>query len=169
MRMKFSKKFLSCILSMMLIVAMAFATGCGNKEGGNDAAGTGTVAGTETGADTSTDTDVETGTDANTDVTVLGEGATTFNVTVTDKDGNETKFEIHTDKETVGAALLELELIAGEEGAYGLYIKQVNGITADYDVDKTYWAFYIDGEYAMSGADTTTITEGSTYSFKVEK
>ena len=181
MRMKFSKKFLSCILSMMLIVAMAFATGCGNKGGGNDTAGTGNVTGTETGADTSTDTSTDADTDASADksddasadvdtgVTVLGEGATTFNVTVTDKDGNETQFEIHTDKETVGAALLELELIAGEEGAYGLYIKQVNGITADYDVDQTYWAFYIDGEYAMSGADTTTITEGSTYSFKVEK
>ena len=185
MRMKFSKKFLSCILSMMLIVAMAFATGCGNKEGGNDAAGTGAETSTNTNVDTSTDANTDTSTDADTDastdtsddastdantgVTVLGEGATTFNVTVTDKDGNETQFEIHTDKETVGEALLELELIAGEEGAYGLFIKQVNGITADYDVDQTYWAFYVDGEYAMTGVDATDIAEGSQYMFKVEK
>ena len=86
-----------------------------------------------------------------------------------DKDGNETNFEIHTDKEIVGEALLDLELIAGDEGEFGLYVKTVNGITADYDVDQTYWAFYVDGEYAMSGVDATTIEDGMTYAFKVEK
>ena len=63
----------------------------------------------------------------------------------------------------------DLELIAGEEGEFGLYVKTVNGITADYDVDQTYWAFYVDGEYAMSGVDVTTIEEGKTYALKVEK
>ena len=102
-------------------------------------------------------------------VEVLGEGQTMFLFTVVDKDGNETNFEIHTDKETVGEALLDLELIAGEDGEFGLYVKEVNGIIADYDVDQTYWAFYVDGEYAMSGVDATTIEEGKTYAFKVEK
>ena len=45
----------------------------------------------------------------------------------------------------------------------------VNGITADYNVDGTYWAFYIDGEYAMTGVDVTDITAGSAYAMKVEK
>ena len=88
---------------------------------------------------------------------------------VVDGEGNETVFEIHTDKETVGEVLLDLGLIEGEEGAYGLYVKTVNGITVDYDKDKAYWAFYVNGEYAVSGVDTTAITEGDTYSFKVEK
>lgn len=100
---------------------------------------------------------------------VLGEGQTMFLFAVVDKDGNETNFEIHTDKETVGEALLDLELIAGEDGEFGLYVKTVNGITADYDVDQTYWAFYVDGEYAMSGVDATTVEDGKTYAFKVEK
>ena len=100
---------------------------------------------------------------------VLGEGQTQFMFTVVDKDGNATNFEIHTDKETVGDALLEVELIAGEESEYGLFVKTVNGITADYDVDQTYWAFYINDEYASSGVDTTAIEDGKTYSFKVEK
>ena len=69
----------------------------------------------------------------------------------------------------MGEALQELELIDGEEGPYGLYVKTVNGITADFDKYKEYWAFYIDGEYAMSGVDKTEIEAGSTYSFKVEK
>lgn len=102
-------------------------------------------------------------------VTIVGEGAVQFAFTVVDKDGNETAFEIHTDKEIVGEALLDLELIAGDDGAYGLYVKTVNGITADYDTDQTYWAFYVDGEYATSGVDTTPIEEGKTYTFKVEK
>lgn len=40
------------------------------------------------------------------------------------KHEKETKFEIHTDKETVGAALLELDLIAGDDSEYGLYEKR---------------------------------------------
>lgn len=156
MKMRFTKNKWSFILCMVLIVAMALTTGCGKKDTGADAGQASSQSQTESG---STEADVK----------VLGEGATVFYVTVTDKDDNETKFEIHTDEEMVGAALLEHGLIAGEESAYGLFIKEVNGITADYDVDGTYWAFYIDGEYAMSGADTTPVTAGSTYAFKVEK
>lgn len=103
------------------------------------------------------------------EVTVLGEGETKFLFSVMDKEGNETKFEICTNKEMVGEALLDLGLISGDEGEFGLYIKEVNGITADYDIDQTYWAFYINGEYATSGADTTAIEEGAEYLLKVEK
>ncbi len=99
----------------------------------------------------------------------IGEGDTKFTLTVTDGNGVETLFEISTDKTTVGEALLELDLISGENGPYGIYIKSVNGITADFDKDGTYWAFYIDGEYAMSGVDTTDIEDGHSYALKVEK
>lgn len=92
-----------------------------------------------------------------------------FTFIVVDKNGNETTFNLSTDKSTVGDALLEEGLIEGEPGAYGLYVKKVNGIVADYDTDKTYWAFYINGEYAFSGVDATPVEEGATYSFKVEK
>ncbi|MBO5450338.1 MAG: DUF4430 domain-containing protein [Lachnospiraceae bacterium] len=148
-----NKKFFSLLLCMMLTVAMAFSTtGCSgnNKE-----------------SDAQTETQIEA--DAQTDVTVLGEGQTVFTFHVTDADGNETNFEIHTDKETVGDALLELDLIAGEDSEYGLYVKTVNGITTDYDKDQTYWAFYVNGEYAQTGVDSTNVTAGDTYSFKVEK
>ena len=95
--------------------------------------------------------------------TELGEGSKTmiFKVEVED---NSVTFTIHTDAETVGEALLDLGLIEGEDGQWGLYIKKVNGMTADYDIDQTYWAFYINGEYAMSGVDFTPITEGEIYS-----
>ena len=92
----------------------------------------------------------------------LGSGAKCAVVEVKVEEKSVT-FTINTDKSTVGEALLEHDLIDGEEGPYGIYIKAVNGITADYDVDKSYWAFYIDGNYATSGVDTTPLTEGETY------
>lgn len=175
MRMKQIKKSLSLIFCMMLIVAMAlFTSGCNDKT-----AETSVTQEVENPIDVeetaeTTETEVQTEESQNeevseAEVTVLGEGKTQFLFTVVDKDGVETAFEIHTDKETVGDALLTLELIAGEEGEFGLYVKTVNGIVADYDVDATYWAFYVNGEYAMSGVDTTNIEEGAAYMFKVEK
>lgn len=155
MQMKCRKKLLSLIFSMALIVAMALATtGC------NDSADNGVPSGEGTEANVRTNVQSESN--------QLGEGSTKFIFTVVDKEGNETRFEIHTDKETVGEALTELELIAGEESDYGLYVKTVNGITADYDKDGVYWAFYVNGEYAQTGVDSAAITEGDTYSFKVE-
>ena len=134
-----------------------------------------TEADVQTGTETETDADAQTSEDAQADdgaqadAQELGEGETEFTFSVVDQDGNESQFVIHTDKETVGEALLELGLIAGDESEYGLYVKTVNGITADYDVDKTYWAFYVNGEYAEKGVDSTPVTAGDNYSFKVEK
>ena len=145
-----TKKLFSMLLCMVLIVAMAlFTTGCAEKTETNS-----------TPSDTQITTDL---------ITVKGEGQTVFSFSVVDKDGNETPFEIHTDKQIVGEALLDCQLIEGEEGPYGLYVKTVNSITADYDVDGTYWAFYINGDYAMTGVDATEITAGDFYTFKVEK
>lgn len=93
----------------------------------------------------------------------------TFTVTVVDEEGNETAFEIETTKKMVGDALMEEGLLEGEESQYGLYIKAVNGIVADYETTGTYWAFYIDGEYALTGVDQTEIEEGVSYMLKIEK
>ena len=97
--------------------------------------------------------------------TVVGEGQNVFSFTVVDLEGQETAYEIHTDETTVGAALLALGLIEGEDGQYGLYVTAVNGIVADYQVDRTYWGFYVDGEYALTGVDSTEIVADSVYSF----
>ena len=94
--------------------------------------------------------------------TEIGEGAKTVQVEVKAGDKSVT-FTVHTDKETLGDALLEHNLIAGEEGAYGLYVKLVNGIEADYDKDGTYWALYKNGEMMMVGVDGAVITDGEYY------
>ena len=100
--------------------------------------------------------------------TEFGEGKTPLKVIV--KAGEQSViFTINTDKKTVGEALLEHKLIEGEQGDYGLYIKSVNGILADYDADKTYWAFYEGEEYAAASVDVTNITEGVTYKLERTK
>jgi len=72
-------------------------------------------------------------------------------------------FTIHTDGTTLRQALEENSLIAGDESDYGLYVKTVDGMTADYDADGLYWAFYKSGEYLMTGVDTTEIADGEQY------
>lgn len=147
MQKKHKRNPLTFLLCMALIAAMpVMAAGCSEKE----------------------DASVSASVSENSEYQVLGQGETEFTFLVVDTEGNETGYEIHTDEAVVGDALLELELIAGDESEYGLYVKTVNGITLDYDTDGKYWAFYIDGEYAVSGVDTTDITEGAVYAFKAE-
>ncbi|MBQ4094980.1 MAG: DUF4430 domain-containing protein [Oscillospiraceae bacterium] len=103
-----------------------------------------------------------------TDNTVLGEGDTSFVFEVTGTDGNTASFTINTNEKTVGDALSKLGLIEGDDTEFGLYVKTVNGTTLDFDKDGKYWAFYIDGEYAMTGVDSTDIDETSVYEFRAE-
>ena len=101
------------------------------------------------------------------DVT-LGDGATTVigKVVAGEKIVTVT---LKTDEKTLGEALFAEGLITGEAGPYGLYVKTVNGIFADYDTDGTYWALYINDEYAVTGVDTTPIEQGAVYKLAKEK
>ena len=74
-------------------------------------------------------------------------------------------FTIKTDKEMLGDALNEHSLLEGEDGLYS----KVNGIMADWNVDMSYWGFYVNGEYAMTGLDDTPIDETARYSLVYTK
>ena len=95
----------------------------------------------------------------------IGQGATVFVFEVTDNNGDMKIWNVHTDEATVGAALLDVGLIEGIMFDFGLMVSHVNGIKADFTEDGAYWAFFINGEMAMAGVDTTDIEEGVTYSF----
>ena len=103
------------------------------------------------------------------DGATIGEGAKSFTTEVVDKDGGKVTFTVKTDADTVGKALLDQGVIAGEDSSYGLYVKTVNGTTLDYDTDGMYWAFYINGEYAQTGVDATGVEDGAVYAFRAEK
>jgi len=98
----------------------------------------------------------------------IGEGENNFIFTVVTADGSQMVFNISTNKKTVGEALKEHKLIDGEDGQFGLYVKTVNSVSYDYDKDGKYWAFYVNGEYALSGVDKTEIKKGDSYMFKAE-
>ena len=95
--------------------------------------------------------------------------AVSFTVVVTDLEGNETTFAYTSDAASVGDALVAEGLVEGHEASYGLYIDSVNGIAADWDKDQTYWAFYINGEYATTGIGETPITADATYNLTLTK
>jgi len=160
-------RFFALLLCIVLIAATAlFANGCSESkttESPETADSENVQVTDDAAADTSEDASDEAG-----GVKTLGEGETEFSLTVVDKDGNEEAFVIKTDEKTVGDALVKLGLVEGDVGEFGLYVKKVNGIEADFDKDQTYWAFYINGEYAMSGVDSTDIEAGAEYCLKVE-
>lgn len=95
--------------------------------------------------------------------------AVPFKVVVTDLEGNETTFEYTAKAASVGEALVAEGLIEAHEASFGLYIDAVNGIAADWDKDQTYWAFYINGDYATTGIGETPITADATYGLTLSK
>ena len=96
--------------------------------------------------------------------TAFGKGAKTITLTVNVKE-NSVEFTINTDEDILGDALIAHKLIEGEKGSYGLYVKKVNGITADYDIDHSYWSLSKNGGYMNTGVDSTKIKDGETYEF----
>jgi len=96
---------------------------------------------------------------------VTNGGTKEFTFEVTDNDGNVTSQTVRTEETTVGAALVEAGLIEGDDSDFGLMVHHVNGLRADYVLDGAWWAFYIDGEMAMAGVDSTDIEEGVIYAF----
>ena len=170
------KSVLKTVISMLLIAAMVMVmAGCQKKDASvsSVAAEASVEASTEASVEASTEASVEEATEASTEASVEEPAeeakSASFKFVVVDADGNETPFEITTEKATVGEALLDEGLIEGTDSAYGLYVTKVNGIEAVYETDGTYWAFYINGEYASTGVDSTNVEDGATYMFKVEK
>ena len=103
-----------------------------------------------------------------TENTTLGEGKTSFTLEVCVGE-SKVVFSLSTNETMLDKALLNLGIIEGKDDKYGLYIEKVNGILADYNIDQTYWALYINGEYAMTGISSTEITKGATYKLSREK
>ena len=92
-----------------------------------------------------------------------GKGAS-ITVEVTHADQTVKTFEYTTEAEHLGEVLLDEGLVEGYEGEYGLVIEVVDGEQAIYEEDGAYWSLLINGEYAQTGADSTDVEDGSTYS-----
>ena len=97
-------------------------------------------------------------------------GAATISVTVTHGDGTSKVFNIETrEGATLRSALESVDLISGDEGQYGLYVKIVDGERADYDADGAFWGFYQDGQYMMDSVDLAKVKDGDAFEIRYEK
>ena len=89
-------------------------------------------------------------------------GAKAITVTVVHSDGTEKVFNYNTDAEKLGAYLEEQGLIESQGADAGMF-HTVDGEKADWNVNQSYWAFYLGEDYAMTGIYDTDITDGGVY------
>ena len=90
-------------------------------------------------------------------------------ILISDKDGNNIfSGDVETEAMYLIDALNETENVnvVFENGPYGAYITEINGIKQE---DGYYWTYYINDEYASVGASSCEIEDGKVYSFKIEK
>lgn len=89
--------------------------------------------------------------------TTLGEGARTVTVKIEAEEKTVT-LTVKTDEETLGAALFSLGLLNDAS-----FFNVCNGMTADWDKDKAYWAFYVGDATTMAAYgvnDAKAVTAG---------
>ena len=92
----------------------------------------------------------------------FGDGAKTIEIEV--KAGEQSvTFTVKTDAENLEDALVEHEIIAGEQSEFGLMIDTVNGIRADYTLDGAWWQICKNGVGLNTGASSELIEDGSHY------
>ena len=98
----------------------------------------------------------------------FGEGEKTIQVEVKADDKSIT-FTINTNATTLADALIENNLVEGDMDQYGLYIKRVNGILADYNIDGSWWGLEKNGEMCMTSASGIEIATGEHYELVYSK
>lgn len=139
------KRTLLFTLTLLMLVMSLFIVSCVDKDGG----GSGDMLYTED--------------------TTLGKGNTTFTLIVEHINDKKVTFTINTDKTILSDALVEVGILEGHDSTYGLYIDAVNGVTHDFNTDKTYWAIYEGEAYASTGIDGITIVNDATYKLVASK
>lgn len=93
------------------------------------------------------------------------QGAKSITIEVVDNNGASTVYDVHTDAEYLRQAMEEAKGLefSGAESEYGMMVETVNGITADYNVDQSYWGFFVNGEYCNYGIETQPVTDGDAF------
>lgn len=90
------------------------------------------------------------------------EGEKNITVTVVHGDASEKVFEYNTDEEYLAPVITSDGLAEGDDGEYGLFIKTVDGETAD-DTKEEWWCITQDGEPAQTSASELVIEDGDKF------
>lgn len=93
------------------------------------------------------------------------EGAKSITIEVVDNEANSTVYDVNTDAEYLRQAMEEADGLefSGTESEFGLMVDTVNGVTADWNVDQSYWSFWINGNYCEYGIDSQPVTDGDAF------
>lgn len=99
------------------------------------------------------------------------EGGKSITIEVVDNNADSTVYDLHTDAEYLRQAMEETKGLefSGTESEYGLMVETVNGVTADWNTDRSYWAFYVNGEYCNYGIDTQPVADGDAFQIVYNK
>lgn len=92
----------------------------------------------------------------------LPQGTKQYTVKVVVQDGQERVFNLNTQEEFLGPALVAQNLIEGEQGPYGLYIVKVNDVQAD-EQKQEWWCLTKGGESVATGVDSTPVADGDVF------
>ncbi len=92
-------------------------------------------------------------------------GAKHITVEVGHSDGSEARFTYDTDEEYLGTVLVNEGLISGSESSYGLYVETVDGETADFDADGSWWRLSCNGEDSQVGVDSVVVNDADRYTW----
>lgn len=96
------------------------------------------------------------------------EGSKTVTVQIVDDKNDKTTYEIQTDAEYLRQVLEECPGLTfiGSEGAYGLMLSNINGVTAIYEKNQAWWSIYVNEELGNYGVDQQTVTDGDIFRFQ---
>ena len=99
------------------------------------------------------------------------EGSKQITISVVNSKAETTTYSLKTDAQYLRQAMDEAEGLTytGTEGPYGIMITAVNGETADYSVDASYWSFNVNGEYCNYGVDEQPVNDGDAFSIVYTK
>ena len=102
------------------------------------------------------------------------QGEKAYTLEVLDDAGALKSYAGRTDAEYLSGIMAELAeggdfSYEAEESTYGLFITAINGVTADFNTDGSYWAIYVNGNYGDYGADQQPVADGDTFRFAYEK
>lgn len=92
-------------------------------------------------------------------------GSKQITIDVVNKEQETQSYNLRTDAEYLRQAMEETEglTFSGEESEFGMMVNTVNGETADYNTDGSYWSFYVNGEYCNYGIDSQPVLDGDKF------
>lgn len=96
------------------------------------------------------------------------QGSKSITLEVLNQEKQTSEYQVQTDAEFLRQAMEEAKgfTFDGEEGDYGFTLFTINGETHNWNVDGSYWAVYVNGEYGQYGIGSQPVEDGDVFRFE---